>query len=69
LELTCASNWLTVFPVQEHRLALPKTAFHDAITLVWLGSCYIDFLINALVESIEHVFSYPKGAFPIIRQN
>ena len=74
IEQSCedgASSWLTAIPITDYGFKLHKQAFRDALCLRYGWplrrppshcACGTPFNIN-------HAFSCPKGAFPIIRHN
>ena len=66
-----ASSWLTALPLQEHGFALHKSAFLDALALLYgwfplrapsLSACGSSF-------SVDHVLSCPKGELPSLHHN
>ena len=66
-----ASSWLTVLPLEEHRFALHKQAFRDALALRygWLSSMVPTHCTCGQSFSIQHMLSCPKGGYPSIRHN
>ena len=66
-----ASSWITAIPVIDFRLNLYKQAFCDALCLRygWPFSRLPSHDFCGVPFSINHAFTCPKGAFPIIRNN
>ena len=66
-----ASSWLTVLPLQEHRFALHKQAFRDALALRygWQPSEMPANCSCGQPFSVQHALSCPKGGYPSIRHN
>ena len=65
------SRWLTVLPLEEHRFALHKQAFRDALALRYgrLPSQVPTHCSCGQSFSIQHMLSCPKGGYPSIRHN
>ena len=66
-----ASSWLTVLPLEEHRFALHKQAFRDALALRygWQPSQLPTYCSCSQPFSVQHALSCPKGGYPSIRHN
>ena len=66
-----ASSWITAIPVRDFGFNLHKQAFRDALCL-WYGwplSRLPSHCVCGVPFSIDHAFTCPEGAFPIIRHN
>ena len=66
-----ATSWLTTMPIKEFGFSLQKGAFCDALALRynWEPSHLPANCDCGKLFSVEHVLSYPKGGFPIVRHN
>ena len=74
IEQSCedgASSWITAIPVTDFGFNLHKQAFRDALCLRygWPLSRLPSHCVCGVRFSIDHAFTCPKGAFPIIRHN
>ena len=66
-----ASSWITAIPVRDFGFNLHKQACRDALCLRygWPLSRLPSHCVCGVPFSIDHAFTCPKGAFPIIRHN
>ena len=66
-----ASCWLTTLPIAEHRFAMPKGEFHNALCLRfgWQLACLPLSCVCGKSFNVEHAFSCHCGSFPMIHHN
>ena len=66
-----SSSWLSTLPIAEHRFALHKSAFQDALCLRygWHPSNLPTQCSCGKHFSVEHALSCSNGGFPFIRHN
>ena len=66
-----ASSWLSALPLEQYGFALHKNEFTDALCLRygWTPPHLPSHCVCGKAFSINHAFSCPHGAFPIIRHN
>ena len=64
-----ASSWLTAFPIQEHRLALHKSALLNVLALHygWMPLRAPSLCTCGSSFSMDHVLSCPKRGLPSLR--
>ena len=66
-----SSTWLMTLPIMEHKFALHKGSFRDALCLWygWQPSRLPSHCVCGLNFSVEHALSCPCGGLPSIRHN
>ena len=66
-----ASSWLSALPLEQHRFALHNNEFTDALCLRygWTPPHIPSYYVCGKAFSVNHAFSCPHTAFPIILHN
>jgi len=65
------SSWLSVLPIEDHRFALHKGAFCDALCLYygWLPEGLPSKCVCGSGFTVDHAMNCSSGGFPTIRHN